>query len=266
MAKKNKQEKNWEHIQNQDLQDSVRYRDVYGDQQLERSRIQDKQSMRSRQIITAILAVLFAFAIYFFISLFSYVGVSFNFIQQTPTSSVTQDTTGGNNPGVNSGSTDATEFTGDIYYGNYSFEGYTYKDGPITKWQEGGIRWFQLSDTGKPMGHDGTVYEDVDDLIERGDVALDTYANVYDVPVPDWYDGEPVTEQQESATTPPETSTDTDTGVVDETKTFAYHMRPTFWKMFWSIAAGLLLYAAVYPFMIRNLEAQNLMNDTADIN
>lgn len=267
MAKKNKQEKNWEHIQNQDLQDSVRYRDVYGDQQLERSRIQDKQSMRSRQIITAILAVLFALAIYFFISLFSYVGVSFNFIQQTPTSSVTQDSTGGDNSSTNSGSTEATEFTGDVYYGNYSFEGYKYKDGPITKWQEGGIRWFQLDASGKPMGHDGTVYEDVDDLIARGNLAVDTYENVYDVPVPEWYAGEAVTEEQVTSTTPPETSTENENAdVVDETKTFAYHMRPTFWKIFWSIAAGLLLYAAVYPFMIRNLEAQNLMNDTADIN
>lgn len=258
MAKKNRQEKNWEHIQNQDLQDSVRYRDVYGDQQLERSRIQEKQSMRSRQIICIILSVLFAFAVYFFISLFSYAGASFNLMNSSPSQSVTGQA------GANDSQNGSGNAAAGLYYSTYHFPGYKYElENGFETWQPASDRWYAVDETGRPIGRDGTVYDNVEDFIENGNLALDTYETIYDVPVPEWYAGDPISKPSEDTG---DSQTNITEDVVDETKTFGYHMRPTFWKVFWSVMAGILLFALIYPFMIRNLEAQNLMNDTADIN
>ena len=48
---------NWQVLQGKDKHDSIAFRDVYEDQQLERSKIQDKQSPFSRIVITIILKI-----------------------------------------------------------------------------------------------------------------------------------------------------------------------------------------------------------------
>ena len=50
MAKKS----NWELLKSQDERDTTRYRDVYSDQQLERSKIDEKQSPVSRIVLVLI--------------------------------------------------------------------------------------------------------------------------------------------------------------------------------------------------------------------
>ena len=58
MAKKS----NWELLKSQDERDTTRYRDVYSDQQLERSKIDEKQSPVSR-IVLVLIAALFTVVI-----------------------------------------------------------------------------------------------------------------------------------------------------------------------------------------------------------
>ena len=50
--------RNWDKIQDKPLDDSVQYRDVYEDQQLDRSKIQKRQSPLSRIIFTVFIALL----------------------------------------------------------------------------------------------------------------------------------------------------------------------------------------------------------------
>ena len=64
MAKKS----NWEKLQAQDAKSTVRNRDVYEDQQLDRSKIQEKQSPMSRIIFSAVIAVLASLLVYFVVS------------------------------------------------------------------------------------------------------------------------------------------------------------------------------------------------------
>ena len=54
MAKK----RNWELIKNQKDSDTIKYRDVYEDQQLERGNIAEKQSMTSRIVMAAVVSVI----------------------------------------------------------------------------------------------------------------------------------------------------------------------------------------------------------------
>lgn len=211
-----KKKKNWDQLQGRDLQDTVKYRDVYEDQQLERSRIKEKQSMTGRRVISIILAVLLALVVYFFISIFQYAMHQFN---ASP-------------PTVDIGS----------YYITEDIKGYF----------EGGI-----TDPNRKFIEGYTAYYPIDEAGNRiGDAE---YKSVEEVPVPDWYqqrlDELAQDEEYQKALQDYELAKDLN-----------YHLRPSLGKIFWSLAAGFLLFAIIYPFMIRNLEAQNLMNDTADIN
>lgn len=68
--------KNWDKVKSQQPSDSTKYRDVYEDQQLERSKIEEKQSPASRIILTTVLAILIFAALYFFISVGQYAAAS----------------------------------------------------------------------------------------------------------------------------------------------------------------------------------------------
>ena len=56
--------KNWDKLQSQNLEDTVKYRDVYEEQQLERSKIEEKQSPVSRIVFTSIVSVIVFLVVY----------------------------------------------------------------------------------------------------------------------------------------------------------------------------------------------------------
>lgn len=64
MAKK----KNWDLIRNQEDKDTVKYRDVYEDQQLERGSIAEKETMTSRIVLAAIASVLLCVVVWTIVS------------------------------------------------------------------------------------------------------------------------------------------------------------------------------------------------------
>lgn len=59
---------NWQRIQDQDVADKVQYRDVYADQQLERSRIDEKETMTGRNIINGVICLIIAVFVWFLVS------------------------------------------------------------------------------------------------------------------------------------------------------------------------------------------------------
>lgn len=215
-----KRKSNWEKLQQQDILESTKYRNVHEDQQTDRSYIPEKQSMLGRQIATGVIALFLFFAVYFFLSVISFAQYS---VQRPP-----------------------AKPTPDVgpYYVEEKLDGY-YKD---DKWVQenyvpGHTAYFALDAQGNKI--EGTEY-----------------ASAEEVPVPDWYkDAEnsamykKALEQYEAALKE-----------YEKKKDFGPHMAPTLKKLFLSLLVGGLTGLAIYPFMVRNLQAQNVSNDTADIN
>ncbi len=71
MAKKT----NWNKIQNQKAEDDARYRDVYEDQQLDRSHIEEKQTMTSRALMVLALSLVVFALVYWIVALVEMTGV-----------------------------------------------------------------------------------------------------------------------------------------------------------------------------------------------
>ena len=181
---------NWDRINEQDVTDSVRYRDVYEDQQLDRTKIQKKQKPTSRIIFSVVVAILSALLIY---SMWSGIEYFATTISQNGMSAfiVTNDTK-----------------RDDLYYR------------VIT---DGDEKTYQAIDkNGKAYGKE--------------------YKDAKSVPVPDWYK-----EKQEKSS-------------------ISYYFQPSFLKLIVSLAVGLLVFVILYQLMMRNLDAQNMMSDTSDIN
>lgn len=359
MAKKNKQEKNWEHIQGQDIQDTVKYRDVYGDQQLERSQIEEKQTMTSRLVISIVLAVLISFFVYF---VWSFVEYTVGGVSVGTSSSTTATNDGSGDSG--SSSTDATTVDDVLAtMPDYYASGYIWCDPDGDGLETQMNRYWQIDENGNRIGDETyATAEDVplpdwykEALAEKGitedmlgkdeggisgalsyyaydyvwadidgdgletltlcywpidedgnQMGEDVYSSPDEIEVPEWYTQKMAEFEAENAATGSNSggtnsgttdgSTDANNGVdgsgvtgdTDENETsgsdtngstanssnsnssskksFGYYMRPNFWKVFVSLLAGLLFLSIFYPIMKRNMEAQNLMNDTSDIN
>ena len=58
MAKKARKSSNWSELRDRSYLDTAQGRDVHGEQQLARGKLQEKQSLKSRQILSAVLGVL----------------------------------------------------------------------------------------------------------------------------------------------------------------------------------------------------------------
>ena len=67
--------RNWDKIKTQKTEENARFRDVYEDQQLDRSHIEQKQTMLSRVILAAIAALLVGFAGWWLIAAVEMTGV-----------------------------------------------------------------------------------------------------------------------------------------------------------------------------------------------
>lgn len=197
------EKKNWDKIRNQPLSDSVRYRDVYEDQQLDRSKIEEKQSPLSRIIFSVVMGILIAFLVYF---IYSCVELADSYIDSMNTSS-----------SVSSVTDDAES---DYYI--------TRSAGVATKYRA-------IDKNGKPFG------EWVFDLDE--------------IEIPKW------SRYYEN----PEGTTD-NTNKNNSSIALSESFRPKWLKVLVSLIAGALGYFIIYQIMMRNLEAQNMMNDTSDIN
>ena len=243
MAKKS----NWSRISKQQPSDTTKFRDVYEDQQLERSKIQEKQSPTSRLVFVSICTILVMGLAYFMASVFSYGKSSFS-------SSVSSDTTTYDDSGGGGGSSgDTGDISSDLSLAEYAIE-YGYD-----------LTWFTADNGGSVLGYvdaNGTEYT-TDELQAIYDAWL---AGENDVSVEsgDVTSDESSIEEQDSTT---EVITETtEVTQTNNTDSLSYHLRPTGGKLFFSFIVGVLFFVFLYQFMMRNLEAQNLMNDTADIN
>ncbi|MEO3931304.1 type IV secretory system conjugative DNA transfer family protein [Micrococcaceae bacterium Sec7.4] len=85
-----------------------------------------------------------------------------------------------------------------------------------------------------------------------------------DVPVPQWYKDQQASGKAPSAGGPENTLTGP--GAASADGLVSALLAVSFWKVLFSLALGGITFGLLYPYLMRNLQAQNLMNDTTDIN
>ena len=154
MAKKT----NWDIIKDRQPQDTTKYRDVYDDQQLERSKIEEKQSPLSRIIATVIVAILAGILMYMVVGGIRW-GMNGISAMSGPTTEAGYTTT-------DSGETILTYDPNEPY--NY-----------VTTVDD----WGTASDGTPLMIEKYTAIDQKGDVIDKNAV----YDNYEDVPEPEWY-------------------------------------------------------------------------------
>lgn len=221
----------WRTLQNVDVHDRTENRDVYEDQQLERSKIEEKQSPVGRIIAAALASVLVFIGMWLVFSLMQGVLSHFSSVSRATAARVESDVlsdeakssleaSGGS---VNSGSPYLYEF----------FNGAT--------------------------GRDYRVIVDPN----TGALSDEVYDMASDAPMPDWYKN--ATSSSDSAVTDDASGADA-SGAASDMSFQDYILQPSFNKIVASLAAALITFGLMYTVAMRNLQAQNLMRDTTDIN
>lgn len=203
-----------------------KYRDVYEDQQLERGNIEERQSFTGRLIVTIIVFVLVFILTYTILSFISF-GVS----SITNSGGVTNSTT--QNERYSKNDTEVRVNDGGLYLYITEIDKVT-PNGVISKYQA-------LDANGKPFGK--------------------VYDKSSDVPEPDWYKAyvKQVEKNQEVAKANG-ISIKKNNSLSGEFFNFAP------WKLFTSFIVALIVFVIMYQILKRNLDTQNLMSDTSDIN
>lgn len=223
----------YETLSEKDIKDTVENRDVYEDQQLQRSRIEGLQSMTSRYVIMALVATLAAILMWFIVGGFQYGSYAL-------------------------GGTISNSEVVAKYGSEYGYVASDYSYDPSTPYT-------YVTDVRVPRtdnGNRGGMVTKYQALDADGNAYGDLYDNLEDVPEPDWYVAsktayEKTLESDEAASAVAEN---------EAKSSFWYWMLPDLWKVLISLATWIVVFGAMYPFMKKNLDAQNLMRDTTDIN
>lgn len=338
--------RNWDFIQKQQPGDTMKYRDVYEDQQLERGTLQAKQTKTSRIIIAIILTAMIAVLSY----LIACVGEPImngllNTATQTASSATGDTTTSGDGSTetvlADSGPVAYEVVKGDKYgvYEVRSLDGvpngdvwtvaadglhniYSCPNYPgVTVPEEAGdpletIRRLYDMHTGKVhqsiidstsgTSSNGTavgnftivkVKYGVYDVVDKDGNTIDTWT-VKTEGAYNWYycsnhadfriqetEGDPAatiakyydletgeftpesssetTESSDGETTTEESSGSSDGGLFSS---MGISLKPTVGKLFFTFIVSAIAYLLIYTALMRNLEAQNMLSDTADIN
>ena len=234
MAKKT----NWDIIKDRKPEDTTKYRDVYNDQQLERSKIEEKQSPLSRIVATVVVAILAGILMYMVVG-----GIRW----------------GMNGISAMSGDGASAVVTSD---GSDSSKVGTYDpDDPYN--------YIEDIDDIDPMTGMRTKYQAKD---ANGKAFGPVYDNMEDVPEPEWYTVSKAEYEQKMSTKEGReelAKQEAAEELAEEQQSYLYWIAPALynWPDFIGALLGALLaFAIMYPLMMRNLAAQNLMNDTTDIN
>lgn len=211
--------KAWDVVSSQAQDDQIKFRDVYEDQQLERSSIEGKQTATSRIVFSVVVAVLAAVVMWGFVSIGQMTIARFT--QATSTAVVQTSSSADAEPGEYTPN-DEYGYVGQRTNGSVVYAGYYQKQA------------------------DGTLGEEV-------------YETKAEVPVPDWWVEAKAAYEAEHAG---------DQSVMDGPgqSLGAAFCSFNVWKLLISLATGAVVFAAMYTVMMRNLQTQNMLNDTSDIN
>lgn len=233
--------RNWDRIRSQTPSESLKNRDVYEDQQLERGEISEKQSPLSRIILTSILTILvFAFT-YVLASIFQFGIAQIKSVSNGDTSSIVIDT----------GQTSQSQVASEV-------------DDVL------GPDWVQ-PEYSEDFTPDGIQYTDADGRVFSHEPTRSDYVQIYK----DEHgitDDEPdsvlesASSQIEQETTAAIDTSDDSVSVMSGFAAIPYYFKPSLLKILISLVISVIFASIMWQVMIRNLKAQNMLSDTADIN
>lgn len=239
-----KDKSNWDQMRDQSKLDTTRYRDVHEAQQLERGQLQKKIKPTSRIIVAIIAGIIVFLSVWFLLSGFSVLWA--NISNRQLEKQVDQR----------------------LYAINRVESGFE-DDDPYSFLDKDGNRHTYIFQT-----FDGSGETAFRQTTKTGRISSDSgyYSAKPDVPVPQWYidwKAESEREMTEAVMN----------GQYDKAKLKAAKERfarekdfkQELWNLTWvklliAFLAGLLTYLALYAVLMKNLNAQNLLADTSDIN
>lgn len=228
---KAKDGKNWKFLDKKDEHTTIQNRDVYEDQQLERSTISKKQSPIGRIILVAFISIFASIIIWLLLSVMQFgIGAATNNINSAKESTKTEQTTTIDNIKV------AKPVGGNKYAHMYLTSKYIVE---------------------MPDGRGGNEYHYITDP-ETGVISTESYAHYKDVPEPEWYKALKHT----NSTSTTETSGEN----AQESNPLFACLGFDWYKLIIDVVLTAIVFGLFCTIMMRNLAAQNLMSDTTDIN
>lgn len=254
MAKKS----NWDILSNQDVKDSVQNRDVYADQQLERGDIMQKQTPVLRIIFAVVLSLIVGVLAYF---VAGFVGEVYTSVSNAGANNNGQaqqvvETVDESFPHLDfvvedAGSSGRRYITGKGTGDEHWYESIPYLDsnGEVMATED-------LTPRFKPVyGYDGTSYQSVD----TGEI-------VKHIPKKP-YEGSELAPGQSSDGETGEGDT-SGSGITSGPKAdmMSRIFAPSWGKLLFAFICTMGSFAIFYQIFMKNLQAQNLMSDTTDIN
>ena len=250
---------NWDKISKMGPTDTIKNRDVFADQQLDRSKMDDKQSPFSRIVLAIVMSLLVGIFAYFIACIFQFGMHSMQ--------------------GMSSGNTDTTMSSASSSAGNDATGGERETLHYEEILTENGFRY--VTDDG--VEHVNIPYADSTDDPNSNSFVKDTLNGTNSTGSEPAASGERETEHYVEVVTENGIRYVTDDGVehvdipyVESTvneqsnsqssSSFAPYLVPNVWKVGFAFVVALTVFALLYQFLMRNLDAQNAMNDTADVN
>lgn len=245
----------WDVVRSQKDRDSIKNRDVFNDQQLERGSIKKPQTMTSRTIASVLAGIGVFIVVYLLLGLIG-VGTAmlsgnFNNAGNANQSATTQVTKKGGSANRILSGNDVSIVQNTIIKHSPS-KGYriiTYGGDPLTKWVKS-VKDLPIAgnwsiDNAKDYGfsHDG----------QSGDASVTTVGNLRK--------GHVKGKSKANGNAQVQTNKNQAKMTVGQ-----YILMPTFYKLMFSLLAGLGTFFWLYALAKRNLVSQNLLRDTTDIN
>lgn len=251
--------RNWDVLKKQKPQDSVKYRDVYEDQQLERSQIEAKQTPTSRIILASVLAVIIFIASYILACMFEFgsdITKQYMGSEESIDSSLSDTST-------------TTDVSTETVYADFE----TCRNSDID------VSGITVSQSDVDVYANQNGFQRIDDenyfdLHEQ--IPCDEMATIYarylvltkTIVI---NDGSSDTEVVNDETG--ESSEDSSDGSEEYVSDLTYmqaglmrYFKPTVGKIGFAFVVAAIFWGVFYQILMRNLDAQNLMSDTTDIN
>lgn len=223
-------ESSWDKYRKKKPGDTIKHRDVYSDQQVDRSDIPEKQSPVSRIIFVTVVAIGAFCLAYLFISVGSY--------GKAVVSNMMSDAASN----VSSGGSVESEIPDNI-----DTSGVIVTEDEVTAFarKQNYVEW--------PMTMpDGST-------VEGWSMASDETFMTKEV-MTEAYKRQVAWEQLQSE------SAGLDGSGSSSELSLIHFMGPNFLKLFWSAVTAMAVWGGLYQLMMKNLEAQNVLSDTASLN
>lgn len=232
----------WDVLSKQDAKDTMKNRDVYDDQQLERSDLPKVQSPTFRVILTIIITIFAMVLAYVLLSIGSFTVSSISKMSSEGISSITQSDSGGSSS-TNKADAALYEEYGDLN----TFQDWITSHGYTFALQNGNAGY---SDSNGKFHSEESLQKKYEKTLKKASKRKDELQKKY-------HEGKYAEGADARAQIETETKTE---------KTILDYFAPTMVKVIVTLFVGLIVFGLVYNMMMRNLKAQNIMSDTTDIN